>query len=188
MFDLIPAWVKAAILGGCLLIGAAGGWYATRVFYQREIAQTALAQAQAVIDAGDKARAAQTAADKITHDADVKNAKAHQQIVTVTNTIIRKVPSYVTAQTDSAFPLPCGFIRLHDAAAGDIDPATVPLPAGKSDGDRCDVAASAAAAIIAENYGTALGWQADLKTWGAWYADQKAAWDVYLSNLKASAK
>lgn len=185
MFSLIPAWLKAAILGGCLLIGAAGGWYATRVYYTREIAQTALAQQKAIVKASNDASAAQASADKITHDRDVANAAAQQKIRTVTNTITREVPVYVTAKTDAAFPLPCGFIRLHDAAAAGVEPAAISIPAGKSDGDGCDVAASAAATIIAQNYGLALGWQADLRAWAGWYTDQKANYDAYLAKLKA---
>lgn len=185
MFDLIPPWVKAAILGGCLLIGAGGGWYATRVYYQREIAQTALAQQKAIVKASNDARDAQASADKITHDADVQDAKDHQRIQTVTNTIIRKVPVYVSAKTDELFPLPCGFLRLHDAAAAGVEPAAISIPAGKSDGDRCDVATSAAATIIAENYATALGWQADLRAWDSWYSAEKANYDAYLAKLAA---
>lgn len=119
----------------------------------------------------------QAAADQITHDADVANAEAHQKITTVTQTIIRKVPVYVTQKTDAAFPLACGWLRLHDAAAGGSDPATVPLPAGKSDADICPVAASAAASVIAENYALALGWRADAVAWENWYTTQAAAWN-----------
>lgn len=188
MFSLIPAWLKAAILGGCLLVGAAGGWWITRDHYLGQIAATALEQQKAIVKASNVARDAQAAADKLTHDRDVKNAEDHQRIQTVTNTITREVPVYVTAKTDELFPLPCGFIRLHDAAAAGVEPAAVSLPAGKSDGDRCDVATSAAATIIAQNYGLALGWQSDLKTWRGWYADQKANYDAYLAKLAQPSK
>lgn len=134
--------------------------------------------ANAVVKAQNDAEAHQAAADKITHDQDVANATAHQKIVTVTQHIIQKVPVYVTAQTDNLFPLPCGFIRLHDAAASGTDPAAVPIPAGKSDADKCDVTASYAASIIAGNYGLALGWRADVQTWEKWYADQAAIWNA----------
>lgn len=133
--------------------------------------------ANAVVKAQADAIIKQAAADKITHDRDVANAAAHQQIVTVTQHIIQKVPVYVTAQTDNMFPLPCGFIRLHDAAAAGSDPSTISIPAGKSDADKCDVTASNAASIIAGNYGLALGWRADAQTWEKWYADQAAKWN-----------
>lgn len=119
----------------------------------------------------------QAAADKITHDTDVANAESHQKIVTVTQHIIQKVPTYVTPEIDKRFPMPCGFIRLHDAAASGVEPEKISLPTGLSDPDICPVTASAASAIIAGNYALALGWRADLISWEHWYADQAAEWD-----------
>lgn len=118
----------------------------------------------------------QASADKITHDSDVANAEAHQQIITVTQHTIQKVPTYVTPETDKRFPLPCGFVRLHNAAASGVEPEAVSIPAGHTDADECPVTASQASSIIAGNYGLALGWRTDLKTWEKWYADQVAAW------------
>jgi hypothetical protein len=188
MFSLVPWWLRVAIVAGSLAIGASSSWWLTRDHYLGVIARNALAAAQAVIDAATNARDAQASADKITHDSDVKNAEAHQRIQTVIKTITREVPAHVTPQTDATFPLPCGALRVHDAAARGVETASIPLPAGKSDGDKCDVATSLAFTIIAENYATALGWQADLKTWNAWYSDQKRNYDAYITSLPAGPK
>jgi hypothetical protein len=185
MLSLIPFWLKAAILAGAVALGGVTGWWLTRDHYTGVIAKEQAALAQDVIHSYQKGASAQAAADKTTHDADVANAAAHQQIQIVYRNIVQKVPQYVTVKTDRAFALPCGFIRLHDAAASNsADPSAVPLPSGKSDADGCDVTISDAARIIAGNYATALGWQADLKTWDGWYTKQRSNYDAYLASLK----
>jgi hypothetical protein len=51
---------------------------------------------------------------------------AHQQIKTIP--ITQQVPVYVTRETDDRFPLPCGFVRLHNAYAGNTSPQPFPSP------------------------------------------------------------
>ena len=185
MFNLIPLWLKAAILGGAALAGVSIGWWFTYDHYRGVLAEEKLARANDVIHFYTKGAIAQKKADEITFARNAKNAAAHQQIQTVYRNIVEKVPTYVTVETDRAFALPCGFIRLHDAAAAsNPDPSRVPLPAGKSDGDGCDVTISHASAVIAGNYALALGWQADLKAWNGWYAEQKTNYDAWVASLK----
>ena len=69
-----------------------------------------------------------------------------------TQTLQREIPTYVTPATDHAFPLPRGFIRVHDAAATGV----LPGPARDTDAQASDVTASRAADVIAANYGTCL--------------------------------
>ena len=69
-----------------------------------------------------------------------------------TQTLQREIPTYVTPATDRAFPLPVGFVRLHDAAATGVLPGS----AGDTDATASDVTASQAADVIAANYGTCL--------------------------------
>lgn len=69
-----------------------------------------------------------------------------------TQTLQREIPTYVTPATDRAFPLPVGFVRLHDAAATGV----LPGPAGATDATASDITASQAADVIAANYGTCL--------------------------------
>ena len=97
------------------------------------------AEYQKQADTADKARAAIGAAIALTQ------AAAQARIVTVTETIIKEVPTYVKT-TDC--PMPGGFRVLADAAAnGELpDPARV--------ADAAPVAAATVAASVADNYGT----------------------------------
>lgn len=64
------------------------------------------------------------------------------------DTIIQKVPVYVTAEADAACTVPAGFVRLHDAAA-----ANAPLDdPGDTDARPSGVALSAVAETVADNY------------------------------------
>ncbi|MCI3205826.1 MULTISPECIES: hypothetical protein [Pandoraea] len=64
------------------------------------------------------------------------------------DTIIQKVPVYVTAEADAACTVPAGFVRLHDAAAAN----TAPDNPSDSDARPSGVALSAVAATVADNY------------------------------------
>lgn len=180
MFSFLSPYLLAIKIGAAVI--ALGGAFGAGYWLEDKIKSNTIltmqrdaANALAAADAAGAKR--QAAADQITHDADVANAAAHQKITTITQKIIQKVPVYVTPKTDSAFPLPCGFIVLHDAAASGSDPSTISLPPGKSDADECPVTASDAAEIIAGNYALALGWRADAQNWETWYAAQAANWN-----------
>lgn len=64
-------------------------------------------------------------------------------------TIIKRVPVYVSEKADRACVVPAGFVRLHDAAAHAL-PA--PEPAGAADEAPAHVGLSAVAATTAGNY------------------------------------
>ncbi|AJC15140.1 hypothetical protein [Pandoraea sputorum] len=64
------------------------------------------------------------------------------------DTIIQKVPLYVTAQADAACIVPVGFVRLHDAAATN----TAPDDPSDSDARPSGVALSTVAATVADKY------------------------------------
>lgn len=68
-----------------------------------------------------------------------------------TNSIQLQVPAYVPPSTDRAFPLPLGFVRLHDAAATGVPEVDGPGPA---DAEPSTIAASTALSVIVGNYGT----------------------------------
>jgi len=69
-----------------------------------------------------------------------------------TQAIQREIPSYVTPTTDRAYPLPVGFVRLHDDAAT----GSLPGPPRDIDATASDVTTSQAASVIVANYGTCL--------------------------------
>jgi hypothetical protein len=98
----------------------------------------------------------------------VADQAAQDRVRTVTRTLIEEVPAHVSATTDARFPLPLGFVRLHDAAvAGDDLSAIAPGPDGADDA-ASGVAASAAAAVVVGNYGACHADQARLAELQAW--------------------
>lgn len=118
----------------------------------------AIARAKAV-----EAQDAQISAAAATHD-----QAAQAAIVTRYRTIIKEIPSVLTPQIDARFPLPVGFVRLHDAAALGLDVSAVPDAAGRPDDAASEVDASRAAAVIVGNYGSCREDQqrlADLQSW-----------------------
>ena len=155
-----------ALVGAGLVAG--GSIYATH--HWDEVAYLKLQQS--IVVANEKAITQavvnQKSADAVSYAAEKASIQKQQVIVTQTQTILRKVPVYVTAQTDKSFPLPCGFVRLHDAAASGADPASTPIPAGLADDAACPVKASDAAAIIAENYGQYRAVAQELTDLQAW--------------------
>lgn len=63
-------------------------------------------------------------------------------------TIIKEVPVYVTAQADADCLINAGFVRLHDAAAGNA----ISLSPGPADATPSGVALSTVAGTVADNY------------------------------------
>lgn len=88
-----------------------------------------------------------------------------------THVLQREIPSYVTPATDRAFPLPVGFVRLHDAAASGVSE----LPAaGPADATASDITPSTAAGIITDNYGTCHETAAQLSALQDWIRERNA--------------
>jgi hypothetical protein len=123
-----------------------------------------LAQAQTqVAIAGFEASAARADVRILTHYVDRTRV-----VRDTTHQLQREAPRYVTPATDRAYPLPVGFVRLHDAAAAGV----LPGPAGAADAQAADVAASEAAVVIAGNYGTCHELREQLIALQAWAADR----------------
>jgi hypothetical protein len=98
----------------------------------------------------------------------VADQRAEDRVRTVTRIILQKVPEYVTPADDARFPLPWGFVRLHDAAAAGADLSAAAPGSGWPDGAASDVTASGAAAVIAANYGDCRADQARLAALQGW--------------------
>lgn len=78
--------------------------------------------------------------------------------------IEQEAPAYVTPETDARYPLPWGFVRLHDAAAE----GRLPPPPSLDDAEVSPVVLSDASRVIAGNYGvcnTAINQLTALQTW-----------------------
>lgn len=90
---------------------------------------------------------------------EVEQAKNH----TVTITIVKWVPTYVTALADSRCIVPAGFVQLFDASFSNTIPDPIAAPAGGNVGDIVDrpsgVPLSTVSSAIAENAGIAHEWE-----------------------------
>lgn len=128
--------------------------------------------------AGRRAVAVNRQTAQISAAAGAAEAAAQTRIVTVTRTLIREVPSVVTPQIDRDFPLPVGFLRVHDAAARGLDLPDLPDPAGRPDDAASGVAASDAAGAIAANYGACRADDEQLAALQAWLKAELAAGKV----------
>ena len=89
----------------------------------------------------------------VSNTVDTKNTAAQVQIKTVTQTIIEKVPVYVTPEADARCILPVGFVRLFNAAATGSSPDAVPAPPGLADSAPSGVECSVVASTVADNFG-----------------------------------
>jgi len=163
--------VAVIALLAALISGGGVGWVVHEVdnsSYEKLELSISSANQKAMVAAVAK----QKSADAISTASEEANIKKQQVIITQTQTIIQKVPVYVTAQIDQSFPLPCAFIRLHDAAASGADPSTITLPTGLVDASTCPVKASDAIGIIVSNYGQYQSVAAQLTALQAWITQE----------------
>jgi hypothetical protein len=98
----------------------------------------------------------------------VADQRTQDRVRTVTRTLIERIPTYVSATTDAHYPLPWGFVRVHDAAAVGDDLSAAAPDAGRPDEAASDVAASEAARIVVANYGACRADQARLAELQDW--------------------
>ena len=143
------------VLAGLLAVGVV--LFAHHHGFNQGVSQTKAAQLLAQREAENKAlaegMARQFQLDKgLIAAADLagfKRGQAQARTITLTKEVVR----YVDAKTDRDFPVPCGLVRMHDAAALGADPETLGNPSGLADDTACPVKASDLAGIIVFNYG-----------------------------------
>ena len=121
--------------------------------------------AVAYADTREKTAKASTASAEV----GTKVEAARVEVRTVTQTLIREVPRYVTVAADTQCVVPVGFVRLHDAAAAGVLPQPAD-PAGEPADTPSGVALSAVGSTVAENYGSCREDREALKGWQAWWA------------------
>lgn len=132
-------WLVGLICAGLIFCAGClfGSWYETR-----DAQQVAAEQLRQAFEQG---QALGTVRDKI-----VTEYVDRVQVITERGqTIIQKVPVYVSAEADAACTVNAGFVRLHDAAAHAL-PA--PEPSGAADDAPAGIALSAVGATTAANY------------------------------------
>lgn len=147
-----------------------------QIKHEAALAQSEGAAGQAIADEADKQFA-------------IKQAKQS----TTTKTLISEIPHFIApnpvpeakpdapvpaSQPDSAvgYSVPCGLLRLHDAAASGIgDPSDLPICAGKPDDAASDVDLSQFANVLIDNYGAFENNREQLSALQDW-ARQVALW------------
>jgi hypothetical protein len=158
--------ILAAVAGLVLTLGAAVGWQHQRLADLR--GQLTTAQANAI------ASQWEASAERATVTLITRHVDRIRVVHDTTTQLQRDTPTYVTPSMDHDYPLPVGFIRVHDAAAA----GTLPGPAGAIDATRAPVAASTAAAVIAGNYGTCHETAEQLTALQDWWRAQQALRDA----------
>ena len=162
MWQLVVGGVAAiAFAGGAYKLGSDSGW----------------ARRDAVALGADLAREkgahlADLQAVQASQAADREHQAAAEGVRTVYRTIEREIPAHVTAEADAHFPLPVGFVRVHDAGALRLPVADVPDPAGRPDDAASELAASEVARTIAWNYEACADNSERLRAWQAWWNGQ----------------
>lgn len=131
-----------AALALVLLLGI-GVWYYGYTRFNAGVAE------QQGIDAKALA-AAQAKAGKITTQVVTQYVDRVHVVRERAQTIVQKVPVYVTAKADAACTVPAGFVRVHDAAVQGLE---LPASASTADGAPSGVALSTVAGTVAGNYG-----------------------------------
>jgi hypothetical protein len=173
---LAAAWAAARSVVGRTLLGVlmlmASLWLAQAYGRATGRAQGVATEraAWSARAAADEARARKIAARQAVAGSAVGAAVAARQaeVRTVTQTLIREVPIYVTAEADARCDVPAGFVRLHDAAAAGVSAA--PNPTGRPADAPSDLALSAVAETVTDNYGACLGAFEQVKGWQGWWA------------------
>lgn len=158
-----PYVLLGAIAGALALAGVSfyeGHHYATLQ------AQAALVGAQNAVIATKDKQAQVTAT--VEAAADTKQV----EVRTVTQTIIKRIPIYVSPKADAGCAVPVGAVRLFAAAARGVP--DLPDPAGRPDDAPAGVELSAVAAAAAEDLGTCQGIRARLISLQDWIAAQAA--------------
>ena len=155
MGALLASKLFAPLLIGGLMLGVVGVQQYRIVSLRNDIANMVIAQQDAIIEAQRLAREDQIERDELSKIAAVNAALAQRKIETVTNTIIREVPSYVPNEdaTGARFVVPHGFVLVHDAAASGRTTIEVPNTTGQSNDTPSAIDMSRVASVLAQNYG-----------------------------------
>lgn len=142
--------VVAVVIG---IVGIAGGSaWATHQIDQAHLLKIEAGWKDAELKAAESARRIQAAEDAVSLKSAVDEAKAQQQIQTKTETVIKEVTKYVPVASKCAVTL--GFLRVLDASIQGVDPASLPLPAGKSNDSCAELDAPTVATRIIANFST----------------------------------
>lgn len=164
-------YVAVLLIG--LSIGAAGTWKVRDWKAAESALKASRAETRAAVVVAERTQEAAVITEDVGREVDA--ARAETRIVY--RTIIERIPVHVTPEIDRDYPVPVGFVRVHDAAAAGSAPA-LPDGAGQPDNAPSGVALSAVADTVVGNYAVCNDDRARLIGWQDWYRQQKAAWEA----------
>ena len=160
-FTTKPGIYIAAALGLVLSV-----WLVHHHGYKQGVSDTLQAEAEAATHIN-------TEQPKILERLRTIYLPAETKIKTVTKTIIKEVPVYVSKQDDARCVINNGFVRLHDSATKGELPGS---PSG-DDGDPSGVELSTVAKTVTSNYGACHLALSRLSEWQEWYRQNRALWN-----------
>lgn len=163
-------YVAALMIG--LALGAAGTWKVRDWMAAEAALKVARADLRAAIEVGRRTQAAAVITQDVGAAVEVRRGATR----IVYQTITERVPVYVTPEIDRDYPVPVGFVRLHDAAAAGST-AALPDRAGEPADAPSGVPLSAVADTVVGNYASCTDDRSRLAGWIEWYGQQRAAWD-----------
>ena len=139
LLAIVTGWKGTAAVGAlCLAIGVSVTW---RLMSWREQAKEVWAAARTVQVVERRGQ--------ITFDVDMKFERVRLADAEATRKRQEEIPQHVTPEIDRNYPVPCGFVRVFNAATH----GPIPDPAGCPDDAASDVALSAVGQVETENAG-----------------------------------
>lgn len=161
-----------------LLAASGGAWVGYNIEYSK-LAALQLADAQAQVAAVNKAINRRTAQDAAALKAAVSDAKAQQKIVTITQTITKRIPSHDTVLVEAHACIPVALERLFRATAAEADPDSLALAPGQSDDDCADLTVADVADWFAGYAGASEANAQQLTDLQQWVRDDNAAQEAH---------
>lgn len=177
----LKAWAFLKSPVGRVLFIAAGALLVAVLIFQGGIDHEKEAEAKRIAAAVKVVKKVERQAEVITARTDAKTAERVVEIRTVTRTLTKEIPVYVTAEADRTVVLPAGLIRLHDQAA--LGVSEVPADPGFLPDAPSGVAPSSLARTFVSNYGAAYEWREAALACRSWVSEQAANFDA---NIKAT--
>lgn len=161
----LPGWAKyAAVVALCVAIWGHGYIHGAGRVEQRLEAQHA-AEMAALLG---RVQAAAKIADRVVYQYIDRYHVVRERGATIT----REVTKYVTAKSDAGCPIPTGFVRLHDAAAGNRE--LLPDTTIGADDPAAGVTLSRIAVTVGGNYTTCNGIREQLIALQEWASQTEA--------------
>jgi hypothetical protein len=111
-------------------------------------------------------------------------AAERSKIKTETQTLLKTVTNYVSANADSKCVVPAGFVQHHNASWG---VSALSLPAVELVEKPSGIPLSCVGSVSSENAGSAKEWRSEALGWRRWYAERSAEHAEFCRKTKACA-